>query len=86
MENKGGRPKQISPRMSVMKGMQGQKVKDLQRRSSAFTLEYRQLRTEADEHFLKVFLLKVKKILGRGKAPQQDRARGGGGGHPRPKA
>jgi len=71
MENKGGRAKQISPRMSVMKGMQGQKVKDLQRRSSAFTLEYRQLRTEADEHFLKVFLLKVKKFLVGGRHPNK---------------
>ena len=43
-----------------MKGMQGKGVKDLTRRSSAFTLEYRQLRTEADEHVFKTFLNKVR--------------------------
>ena len=55
--------KSISPRISVMRGMQGKKIKDIKRRSSAFTLEYRQLRTEADEHVLKTFLTKIKNFL-----------------------
>ena len=52
--------KSISPRISVMRGMQEKNIKDIKRRSSAFTLEYRQLRTEADEHVLKTFLTKIK--------------------------
>ncbi|QDZ18229.1 ion transport protein [Chloropicon primus] len=59
----GGRQKIVSPRISVMKGMQGQQMKELGRRQSAFTLEYRQLRTEADEHVFKTALNKVKKLF-----------------------
>ena len=55
--------KSISPRISVMRGMQEKNIKDIKRRSSAFTLEYRQLRTEADEHVLKTFLTKIKNFL-----------------------
>ena len=56
-------PKQISPRISVMNMQKG---KEVTRRGSAFTLEYRQLRTEADETFFTTLYAGLKqKVMGK---------------------
>ena len=67
MVNDQGAVVTISPRVSVMNAHKLEnsvkKRKGRRRASSAFTLEYRQLRTEADEHVLKSVLGTIKKGL-----------------------